>query len=256
MKPSYTISIPVSTFWRLVVPLALAAMGLGGAAAALVVDRVVMPHVTGLNKGVVDVPDVGGLPYEQAREKLYAVGLLGRVRNEEFSDVVADGSVIRQYVLVGEKVKHGRQVDVAVSRGPVVGVVPNVKGIAEHVARLEMRKKGFSVAKSERKYDDKVPAEYVITTSPDVGTSISREMDVTLVVSKGPKPTSAEMVNVVGESLGNAQAKISDAGLKTGRIDYQNNPSLAPGTVVSQSVPPGTSVPLESTVDIVVSVRK
>jgi eukaryotic-like serine/threonine-protein kinase len=258
MNRSYTISIsiPVRTFWRVVVPAAAGVLLGGGLLGVLVVDRLIMPQVVGLNKGIVDVPTVAGVGYEEARELLFRAGLLCNVRDEEFSDSVPPGTVIRQYIGVGEKVKRGRQIDVALSRGPRVGVVPDVRGIAEHIARLELRKKGFTPGRGRREYDEKVPADAVINTKPEVGTSISREMDVEIVVSKGPKPTSAEMVNVVGEALGEAQAKIADAGLKVGRVDYQNNSSLTPGTVTSQSVPPGTAVPLESAVDLVVSVRK
>ena len=67
------------------------------------------------------------------------------------------------------------------------------------------------------------------------------------------KPTHADTPNLIGESLLDAK-KIEDAGLKLGKLDYKSNATLSPGTVISQSVPPGSSVPLQSAVNIVVSV--
>jgi eukaryotic-like serine/threonine-protein kinase len=256
MNRSYTISIPVRTFWRIVVPVVVGVCLIGAVAGIVVVDRAIMPNIVGVNKGIVAVPSVLGLEWEAARQKFFNVGLVGRIKSHEFSDSIPDGWVIRQYVAAGDQVKRGRHIDVAVSKGPEVGVLPSVKGLAEHVARLELQKKGFSVAASTRKYHDKVPSGSIIELSPPEGTRISREMEVEMSVSKGPKPTHAVMVNVVGEGLGEARAKIGDIGLKVGKVDYQNNPALAPGMVLKQSVPPGTNVPLESSVDLVVSVAR
>lgn len=256
MSRNYTISFSISakTFWRTVVPLTLVLILAGAVSGVLVVDRLIMPNVVGVNKGIVSVPDVAGMQWEGARQKLYDVGLVGRIKHEEFSDSIPADVVVRQYVDAGSSVKRGRHIDVAVSRGPEVAEVPAVRGLAEHVAKLELRKKGFKINRIQKKYHERVPTGHVVAADPPEGTTISREMGLTLYVSDGPKPTHAEMVNVVGESLGNARVAIGEAGLKVGRVDYRNNPDLAPGTVLSQSVPPGTAVPLESSVDLVVSV--
>ena len=256
MSRSYTISVPVRTFWRIVVPGFVAALIVGAIAGVLIVDRVVMPNIVGVNKGIVTVPDITGMDFEAGRQRLYDIGLIARVKEEEFNDTVAAGAVARQFVTPGEKVKKGRHIDVAVSRGPIAGTIPAVGGMAEHVARLELRKKGFTVGKVAKQYNSRVAKGSVIGTSPPEGTTISREMRLTLRVSNGPRPTHATMVNVVGERLGQARAKIQEAGLSVGNIDYRDNPSLAPGTIPSQSVPPGTNVPLGDPVNLVVSVVK
>jgi serine/threonine-protein kinase len=121
------------------------------------------------------------------------------------------------------------------------------------MARIELRKHGFNVGAVKKQYHEVHPVDAVIDAFPPAGTTISRAMDVDLVISRGPKPTHAEMPNIIGESLSEARKKIEDAGLKVGKIDYQNNQTLVPGTVVSQSAPPGSKVPLESQVHIVIS---
>jgi beta-lactam-binding protein with PASTA domain len=61
------------------------------------------------------------------------------------------------------------------------------------------------------------------------------------------------MPNIVGENLAGAREKLEESGLNVGKINYRNDPSLLPGTVISQSVSPGENVPLETSVDITVS---
>ena len=79
-------------------------------------------------------------------------------------------------------------------------------------------------------------------------------MPLEITVSDGPKPTHADVPNLIGEGLLNAKNKIEKSGLKLGKIEYKANATVPPGTVISQSAPPESSIPLESTINIVVSV--
>jgi ABC-type uncharacterized transport system ATPase subunit len=113
MSQSYTISIKRATFWKVVVPVAAGLLAAGSIGGVFVVDRLVMPHMVGVNKGIVDVPDIVGLPHEDARQKLFDIGLVCRVKEEEFCDTVDVGSVVRQFVDPGSQVKRGRRIDEA-----------------------------------------------------------------------------------------------------------------------------------------------
>jgi beta-lactam-binding protein with PASTA domain len=79
-------------------------------------------------------------------------------------------------------------------------------------------------------------------------------MPLEITVSDGPKPTHADVPNLIGEGLLNAKNKIEKSGLKLGKIEYKANATVPPGTVISQSASPESSIPLESTINIVVSV--
>jgi serine/threonine-protein kinase len=141
-----------------------------------------------------------------------------------------------------------------VSKGSEVGAVPDVRKLTERKAVLELRKQGFIVGKKKRDYSDSLEKDMVIQVSPGPGSMVSKEMPVDLVISDGVKPTHADVPNLIGESLLDAKKKIEESGLTLGKIDYKNNATLSPGTVVSQSVPPGSSVALKSAVNVVVSV--
>jgi beta-lactam-binding protein with PASTA domain len=64
------------------------------------------------------------------------------------------------------------------------------------------------------------------------------------------------MPNLVGEMLSEARVALADAGLSTGQIHYRKTTTSSPGRIISQSLPPGASVPLESTVDLVISASR
>ncbi|MFP4162380.1 MAG: PASTA domain-containing protein [Chitinispirillaceae bacterium] len=254
MKKNYTISIPVGLFWKVYVPAALVLCGVGFLVGLLVVDKLVMPNIVGVNRGMVEVPNIEGLPYEEGRHKLYGVGLLTEVRDKEFDDSIQDGSIINQYPESGSKVKKGRKVAATVSRGKEIAAIPRVKQLSERQARIEFRKYGFTLGKVKKKYSSSYPEDIVIDAYPPGGTTISRSMEVDLIVSRGSRPTHATVPNIVGESLAEAEKQIKESGLKVGKITYQNSSSLVPGTIISQSVSPGAKAPLDSHVNMVVSV--
>ncbi|MDR2592002.1 MAG: PASTA domain-containing protein [Chitinispirillales bacterium] len=251
----YTISMPVRTFWLVFLPLCFLLFAVGSLVGFFIVDRKVMPKIVGVHRDVIPTPDVRGMEYEAARNKFYGVGLLTEVRAREFDDSVPDGNVLSQFPEPGEAAKKGRKIAVTVSRGPEVAKIPTLRGINERQARLDLRKSGFTVG-NVRKAFSNLPVDAVIETFPPEGTVTSRAMDLDLVVSRGPKPTHAVMPNVIGDILSEAKKKVVDAGLKVGAVTYQNNATLLPGTVMSQSASPGANVPLESSVDLVISAIK
>lgn len=252
----YTISIPVSSFWKVYVPAAVLLVFIMTVAGIFFVDVLIMPKISGVDRDLVEVPPVEGLPLEQGREKLFAVGLLTEIRSRDYDNTIAEDAIISQSPERGEKVKKGRRVLVALSKGKEFAAIPDVKNFTEHQARVELKKRGFTVGDVKKTYNDKKPADAVIDAFPQCGATISRDMKIELIVSKGAKPTSTEMPNIVGESLADAKKKLEDSGLAVGKMNYRNDPSVVPGTVISQSISPGEKVALDTPVGITVSVRQ
>jgi serine/threonine-protein kinase len=254
MKKSFLIEIPFSFLLKVVLPLAVIVC-LGGAALGIfIVDKIVMPGIVHTDRQVVTVPSLVNVQWEKARQRLFDVGLRLQIRARQYDEKIPHEFVISQQPAADEKVKKGRMVVVVVSKGSETGVVPDVRRLIERKAVAELRKEGFVVGKRKHDFSDSLDKDIVMQVSPSQGTSISKEMPVDLLVSDGAKPTHAEMPNLIGESLLDAKKKVEDANLKLGKIEYKTNATLSPGTIVSQSVPPGSGVPLESVVNIVVSV--
>jgi serine/threonine-protein kinase len=254
MKKNYTISIPVKTFWKIVVPSFFGISVLGVILGFFFVDKIVMPRIVGVTRDIVDVPNLGGLEYEAARQKLYEIGLLTEIRSKEFDSNIPEDCVLSQSPEKGEKVKKGRKIAITLSKGKEVAVIPDVRGLSERQARIEMKKGGFVIGKIKKSFSETIPAEAVIDAFPQCGTTISRALEVDLIISKGVKPTHTEVPNLVGESITSAKEKLIESNLTLGRISYENNASLLPGTIISQSAAPGSRLPLDASVDLVVSV--
>lgn len=254
MKKCYTISIPVKTFWKTIFPSFIIVCIIGAICGFFIVDRIIMPNIVGVNRDIVEVPLVKGMQYESARQKFFEAGLLTEIRSREYDDTIQQNCIVSQFPEVGSKVKKGRKIAVVVSKGKEITVVPEVRNLPEHQARIELRKKGLTIGKIIKVYANKTPEDHVVKIVPRSGTTISRQIEIELFVSKGPKPTHAEVPNLVGESIGTAKEMIVESGLKLGKVSYKNNTALLPGTVISQSVTPGSSVKLESSINLVVSV--
>jgi eukaryotic-like serine/threonine-protein kinase len=254
MKKNYSISVPAGVFWKVIVPLAVILAITGGAVGILFVDKLVMPGIVHTDRQDVLVPSLVKQQWEKARQSLFDVGLRLQIKDRQYDEKIPRDNIISQQPAPEEKVKKGRMVVVVVSKGSETGIVPNLRKFTERKAVLELRKQGFLVGKKKHDFSDSLDKDMVIQMSPPPGTRMSREMPVDLVISDGAKPTHADMPNLIGESLLDAKKKIEESDLKLGKIEYKNNGTLSPGTVMSQSVPPGSSVPLEATVDIIVSV--
>ncbi|MBN1307694.1 MAG: PASTA domain-containing protein, partial [Chitinispirillaceae bacterium] len=172
----------------------------------------------------------------------------------EYDDTIPENAIVSQDPEASSRVKKGRKITVIVSRGKEIGTIPDVRNITERQARILLKKAGFALGKVKKVFSEGRPVDVVVDAFPASGTTTSREIEVDLFVSKGPKPTHAEVPNLVGESLKTAKRQIVESGLMVGAISYQNNPSLLPGTIISQSAAPGSNVPLESKLNLVVSV--
>ncbi|MFP4416634.1 MAG: PASTA domain-containing protein [Chitinispirillaceae bacterium] len=254
MKKNYTISIPSKTFWTIFVPALVLFFIVGGLGGLFMVDKVIMPRVIGMNdKGEVTVPEISGMSWEQARKALYAVGLRLHVEEKQYSDDADVDMVLSQEPAPGTKVKKGRHIRTVLSKGNEIDTIPDVRRLSERGARNGLRDKGFTKLDVRKIYNSHIEKDLAVTTTPPTGTVISREVPVTLMISKGPRPTHAEVPNIVGDMLSEAKAKIQENGLAVGSIEYSKNSSSMPGTILSQSVSPGSTVPLESSINIVIA---
>jgi eukaryotic-like serine/threonine-protein kinase len=254
MKKNYTININPQYFWKFFIPGVLIAVVVGGIAAVLFIDMIVMPNIVGVNRDIVTVPNVIGKDLEAGREFLFKAGLLTEIRSREYDTKLAENTIVSQAPEAGSKVKKNRRVAVTVSKGKPVAVIPDVRNLTERQARIEMKKVGLTVGKIKKNYHDEKPLDIIIQAFPECGSTVSRDLEIDLIISNGPKPTKADVPNLVGESIAEAKKKIEESNLVVGKISFENNSSLLPGTIVSQSVSPGTSVSFESSIDLVVSV--
>ncbi|MDD7408257.1 MAG: Stk1 family PASTA domain-containing Ser/Thr kinase [Anaerovoracaceae bacterium] len=170
------------------------------------------------------VPDVRELTLTDAKDTIKEQGFsVGNVAYKA-SDSVEKGTVISQSPGAGTKAKEGSSISIVVSSGPEEKTVemPAVTGVSESAARSAVAKAGLSVGSVSEEYSDE-PVGTVIRQGISAGTSVKKGESVSLVVSKGRKPsTSSDSSDNSGNgsnSSGESASGSSDSSDSSGSDD-------------------------------------
>jgi serine/threonine-protein kinase len=187
------------------------------------------------------VPPLVGQTLEDARDLLEEAGLtLGNVTERPDPDR-AEGIVIEQNPAAGVEVGREAPVDVVVSTGPELVIVPALEDFTERDAISELQQLGLLFTTDEE-YSESVDEGRVIRTDPEAGTELQSGDTVLLVVSLGPAPV--EVPNLIGLTPDQAEAILDDLGL-TLNVSSSTQPvadSGQDGRVVSQVPSVGATV--------------
>ncbi len=196
----------------------------------------------------VTVPDVVGAVRPDAKTTLTDAGLqVGEVSTVEDSSPA--NTVLTQDPAAATDVPQGSAVDLTVSAGPPSATIPEVRDMPAAEAQAALESEGLTVNVSERS-NAKVAAGTAVKTEPAAGQQVDVGTEVTLIVSKGPKPVTVP--DVVGAVRPDAKTTLTDAGLQVGEVSTVEDSSPA-NTVLTQDPAAATDVPQGSAVDLTVS---
>ena len=191
--------------------------------------------------GDITIPDLQGMSFDQAREKLKALGLsIGKISYT--SDTSKDdGVVISQGLQAGGKASKGATVDITINQTKSTMVeIPNVVGMTIKEAKEALGNLGLSISKISGSNED---TAVVSAVSPAPGSSVKRDESVTLVGQ--PKDGKKESNKVGGTTKGTVditvpngrsaqQVKIVLIDDEGGRVVYDG--SNAPGDRIIKNV--------------------
>jgi eukaryotic-like serine/threonine-protein kinase len=197
----------------------------------------------------VKVPNVVGQSEQSAAAALRRAGL-NPAPSLAPSTTVATGLVIRERPSAGALVKKGARVSIVVSAGPASAALPNVEGLSARAAIAKLRKEGFRPS-TKTEPSTTVAAGKVIATNPPAGTELQLGSPVSVLVSSGPE--AVHVPDVVGQSLSEAEATLTNAGLAVGAVTQKVSTTQSPGTVLSQSPPTGSSAHAGDKVNLTVA---
>jgi serine/threonine-protein kinase len=198
--------------------------------------------------GEAPVPLVGGLPANEAADRLREAGFKSEQRGE-FSDSVRRGRVIESTPPEGSTARKGSTVTLVVSRGKERAAVPEVVGRPRDEAERLLQDAGFKTSVSEQESEDEDPGT-VLEQDPAAGTEVAKGGTVALVVAK--EPAEVPVPGVLDASEDDARQTLRDAGFK---VRTEEAPVQTPdedGIVVDQDPSPDTPRPNGSTVTITV----
>ncbi len=169
--------------WLVTLGAALGTFVLLSVVALFVVVRGILPAL--VHTPEVRVPQVVGLPSEEALDSLKAVGLSYRVVSSVYSDA-PEGTVVETSPAPGMRVKRGRIIELTLSRGHRLVPVPDVVGLEFEVASEILTRDGFRLGDVSYVFSDSVPRYRVIQTDPPGGEMVEPGTPVNLRVSLGP----------------------------------------------------------------------
>ncbi|WP_127062217.1 Stk1 family PASTA domain-containing Ser/Thr kinase [Veillonella sp. 3627] len=193
--------------------------------------------------GDITIPDLQGMSFDQAREKLKALGLsIGKI--SYVSDTSKDdGVIISQGLQPGGKASKNATVDITINETKSTMVeIPNVVGMTIKEAKEALGNLGLSISKIAGSNED---SAIVIEVSPAPGSSVKRDESISLVgqAKDAKKDTTNSKQNgttkgVVDITVPNGRASqhiklvvIDDDG---GRVVYDG--TNAPGDRIVKSV--------------------
>ena len=205
----------------------------------------------------IEMISVLGMTFDEAKEALKEINLgIKQNTTQEPSDVYKEGTIMEQSVKKGDKVKKNTTIVVTISSGETQLEMIDVIKLDRATATKRLEEELDANVKEEFEYSDEIEEGRVISTSPKAGSSVSKGSDVTIVLSRGPKP--AEKVTVPNVSNGNyteeaARSELTKRGLSVGSVTREYSSTIPKGNVMGQSYSSGKKVDAGTAIDLVVS---
>jgi len=204
------------------------------------------------------VPDLVGLYWKEAAQRLNSIGLNFVFKGEEYNDKYPKGVVIKQYPEASREVKKGRRVFVVLSKGLEKALVPDLRGKLLSYAVKKLNSLGLKVGnitylKTDNIWRNKYPDQSVIAMSAKPGSKVYEGESVDLLVASDYPPYLVAVPNLIGTMLSEATEKLKNLDLKLGRILYQKTDRYPEGMVLAQMPEAKTILQQNSAVDVVVA---
>ncbi len=235
---------------------------LGVIAALILTLAIALPGISDIVGGGVDgntvslrIPDVRGKTLQAAAEKLDE-SLYDIEIKYDYNSKRPSGKILEQSPSSGESVKFDPsetqcKITLTVSADPTELTMISVTSLSPDAAKAALEKEGYTVS-FEEIYSDTVGLGLVCGTLPESGAKVLAGSQVTLYVSLGADIVFTEVGNYVHKSEAEVAAELITDGLMVGRVEYKAS-SFPDGTVLSQSVAYGQTVPEGTYIDFTVS---
>jgi eukaryotic-like serine/threonine-protein kinase len=128
----------------------------------------------------VDVPDVTGLPFDQASAQLTSQGF--KVQRTDIDSTQPANTVLAESPAPGTSAAKGSTVTLTVSKGPVTSTVPDVTNQDPDTATGTLEASGFKVNRTQQDVTDPNLDQIVVAQDPQGGSQAKQGATVTIVV--------------------------------------------------------------------------
>jgi serine/threonine-protein kinase len=196
-----------------------------------------------------NVPDLTKMTLVEAKAKLSEVKMTLDEDDigEMYSDEVEEGRIIEQIPAPGTSVKGAKKIKVTLSLGSANLEVPDVTNmlLADALALLE--KDGFTKIKEEKSTDDRVAEGRIISQSPVARQQVSKNTQITLVVSTGQ---SIVLPDFTGDHYTDAEKTLRQMGFDNIVVSARMSNDMPMGAVIYTFPAANTKVTKETTITI------
>ena len=154
------------------------------------------------------------------------------VFQQDYSEDVPAGQVIRTDPAEGDRVLREGTMTAWVSRGPERFSVPTGVGKSREDAEQLITGESLKLGTVTEEFHDEVAAGVVISQGVPPGELVKRDTPVDLVVSKGPAPV--DVANFTGKPIGELQSWAKANRIALGTTE-ENHDTVPRGVVISQN---------------------
>jgi beta-lactam-binding protein with PASTA domain len=199
------------------------------------------------------LPNLAGMPVEQARNAVRGLGLSLDVEDRLYSDKVAANSVVSQMPAAGTSIKPRQQVHVLLSLGPQKVSVPDLVGRTLRAARITAVERGLTIGDVAALYWPQGQPSEVVAQDPPPATTDLQSPAVNFLVSRGPLPVAYLCPDFRGKPIGVVQSELEQAGFENIKVLPIQTPGALPGNILQQVPLPGSRVAPDTVFEFQVS---
>ncbi len=201
------------------------------------------------------LPEILYISGKEAVSQLTALGLRVIETEKIHHPVIPEGYVLTQSPSAGAVMQKGDTVTLSLSDG-WTEYVPDLRDMPKEKASERLETLGFSAEYQEKSSETVAPGA-VITQSIPADTRTALGSTVLLTISTGREQTDTSVSETVGNYVGmdfeEARTQLSELYLYALQADTVYDPDIPNGTIISQDIPPGTSVPQGTSIQMKVS---
>lgn len=194
------------------------------------------------------VPDVVGMDLAEARRALNDKQLRLKLINQLHHPDYPLNQVISQKPAAGFKKRPNSEVELVISKGPLLVRVPDLIGKTQREAGLSLEEFGLKLGEIALDTNDQYPEGVVIKQSPRRDTQIEQGASVSITINVNNSDDLVQVPNFIGRTLTEVRAELMLLGLVYNQATPTPSNVYAEGVVVDQrpvpydKVSPGTAM--------------
>ena len=214
-----------------------------------------VPDIAYSAENQIILPELLYLSEEEAKLKLADYPLKIIEKEKIHHPLIPENHILTQSPSAGAVLHEGDTVTLVLSDG-YTEYVPDLTDMPKEKAAEKLETLGFQVSYQEQSSDLIAPGS-VITQNIPADTKIRIGSEILLTVSTGRADTDSSVSETIGNYIGmdfqDVKAQLAELHLYAVQADTVYNPDIPNGTIISQNIPAGSTVPQGTCIQMKIS---